>query len=51
VSCRGRGTAAQEVGRPAFALTFPPTPPAPDMAKLTAIAAKYRIEILGPLPD
>jgi hypothetical protein len=39
------------VSRPAPALTLPPTPPAPDMAKLTAIAARYRIEILGPLPE
>lgn len=26
-------------------------PPAPDMAKLMAVAAKYQIEIHGPLPD
>lgn len=30
-------------------LTAPPTQP--DMAKLTAVAAKYKIDILGPLPD
>jgi len=28
-----------------------PTPAAPDFAKLTEIAAKYEIEILGPLPE
>jgi mannose-6-phosphate isomerase-like protein (cupin superfamily) len=26
-------------------------PPAPDMAKLMALAQKYQIDILGPLPD
>lgn len=30
-------------------LKSPPAPP--DMAKLTALAAKYQIDILGPLPD
>ena len=39
-----------EVGRPAEALTLP-VPSAPDMQKLMALAAKYRVEILGPLPD
>lgn len=28
-----------------------PTPTEPDIAKLTALAAKYKIDILGPLPD
>ena len=28
-----------------------PTPAPPDMAKLMAVAAKYRVDILGPLPD
>ena len=39
-----------EMGQPASSLTLP-TPSAPDMDKMTALAAKYRIEILGPLPD
>ena len=39
-----------EGGEPAPTLTLP-TPSAPDMDKLIALAAKYRIEILGPLPD
>ena len=30
-------------------LTAPPAPP--DMAKLMALAAKYKIDILGPLPE
>jgi hypothetical protein len=38
-----------EAGEPAKELTIPPTEP-PDMDKLMAIAAKYDIEILGPLP-
>src|SRR5215203_2800865 len=38
-----------EVGEPAKELTIPPAEP-PDMEKLMAIAAKYDIEILGPLP-
>ena len=38
-----------EVGEPAKELTIPPAEP-PDMDKLMAIAAKYDIEILGPLP-
>ena len=28
-----------------------PPPPPPDMAKLMAVAAKYQIDILGPLPE
>jgi len=28
-----------------------PAPAAPDMAKLTAAAAKYQVDILGPLPE
>jgi hypothetical protein len=28
-----------------------PVPSPPDMDKLIALAAKYRIEILGPLPE
>jgi hypothetical protein len=28
-----------------------PTPAPPDMAKLVALAAKYSIDILGPLPE
>jgi quercetin dioxygenase-like cupin family protein len=38
-----------EAGEPAKELTIPPATP-PDMDKLMAIAAKYAIEILGPLP-
>ena len=38
-----------EVGEPAEELTIPPAEP-PDMERLMAIAAKYDIEILGPLP-
>jgi quercetin dioxygenase-like cupin family protein len=38
-----------EAGEPAKELTKPPAEP-PDMDKLMAIAAKYAIEILGPLP-
>jgi hypothetical protein len=33
-------------------LTEPALPPAPpDLAKLTALAAIYKIDILGPLPE
>ena len=39
-----------EAGRPASTLTLP-EPSLPDMEKLAAIAAKYQIEILGPLPE
>ena len=38
-----------EVGKPAKDLSIPPEEP-PDMERLMAIAAKYDIEILGPLP-
>jgi hypothetical protein len=37
------------VGEPAKVLTIPPAEP-PDMERLMTIAAKYDIEILGPLP-
>lgn len=37
-----------EMGEPASALRLP-EPSAPGMEKLVALAAKYRIEILGPL--
>jgi quercetin dioxygenase-like cupin family protein len=39
-----------EVGEPAKELALPPAEP-PDMERLMAIAAKYDIEILGPLPS
>jgi len=38
-----------EMGQPASTLTLPP-PSEPDMEKLIPLAAKYGIEILGPLP-
>ena len=38
-----------EVGEPAKELSMPTAEP-PDMDKLMAIAAKYDIDILGPLP-
>ena len=38
-----------EVGEPAEELTIPPAEP-PDMERLMAIAARYDIDILGPLP-
>jgi quercetin dioxygenase-like cupin family protein len=38
-----------DVGEPARELSIPPAEP-PDMERLMAIAAKYDIEILGPLP-
>jgi quercetin dioxygenase-like cupin family protein len=38
-----------EMSEPAMDLTLPP--PAPDMTKLMALAAKYKIDILGPLPE
>ena len=38
-----------EVGEPAEELVLPPAEP-PDMERLMEIAAKYGIEILGPLP-
>ena len=39
-----------EMGEPASHLVLP-EPSAPDMQKLGALAAKYRMEILGPLPE
>jgi quercetin dioxygenase-like cupin family protein len=39
-----------EMSEPAKDLTHPPAGP-PDMEKLMALAAKYRIDILGPLPE
>jgi quercetin dioxygenase-like cupin family protein len=39
-----------EVGEPAKELALPPAEP-PDMERLMAIATKYDIEILGPLPS
>ena len=38
-----------EVGEPAKELSIPPAEP-PDIERLMAIAAKYDIDILGPLP-
>ena len=38
-----------EVGEPAEELVLPPAEP-PDVERLMAIAARYDIEILGPLP-
>ena len=38
-----------EAGEPAAAPTLPP-PREPDFEKLTRLAARYGIEILGPLP-
>jgi len=37
------------MSEPAKELFLPPPAP-PDMTKLITLAAKYRIEILGPLP-
>jgi quercetin dioxygenase-like cupin family protein len=39
-----------EAGEPARELVLP-VPSAPDMGKLVPLAAKYSIEILGPLPE
>jgi quercetin dioxygenase-like cupin family protein len=39
-----------EAGEPAAELRLP-EPSRPDLQKLVAVAAKYRIEILGPLPQ
>ncbi len=39
-----------EAGQPAQAWTLP-EPSVPDVARLTEIAARYGIDILGPLPD
>jgi quercetin dioxygenase-like cupin family protein len=41
---------ATEMGEPASELRLP-EPSAPNMEKLAALAAKYRLEILGPLPE
>lgn len=40
----------KEAGRPAPSLTTPPQV-APDVAALMAVAAKYDLDILGPLPE
>ncbi len=39
-----------EMAKPAEQRTLP-APTAPDIERLTLLCAKYRIEILGPLPD
>jgi quercetin dioxygenase-like cupin family protein len=39
-----------EMGEPASELRLPEPSP-PDMQRLSALASKYRIEILGPLPE
>lgn len=39
-----------EMSEPAKELTLPPAGP-PDMEKLMKLAAKYGIDILGPLPE
>ncbi|CAA9529643.1 MAG: hypothetical protein AVDCRST_MAG73-813 [uncultured Thermomicrobiales bacterium] len=39
-----------ELGEPVADWSSPPSAP-PDMATLMAVAAKYRVDILGPLPD
>jgi quercetin dioxygenase-like cupin family protein len=39
-----------EMSEPAADSTTPPTSP-PDMGRLMSLAAKYQIEILGPLPE
>lgn len=39
-----------EMSEPATGLILPPPAP-PDMAKLMVLAAKYKIDILGPLPE
>jgi quercetin dioxygenase-like cupin family protein len=41
---------AREMGTPAPRRELPPAAP-PDMPRLMALADKYRIEILGPLPE
>ena len=41
---------AEEAGRPAERLETPPQE-APDVAALTEVAAKYDLDILGPLPE
>ncbi len=40
----------QEMATPATSLTLP-TPTQPDVEKLTCLCAKYKIDILGPLPE
>jgi len=40
----------REASEPASDLNVPPSAP-PDMEKLIAVAAEYKIEILGPLPE
>ncbi len=40
----------RDAGEPATSLVLP-EPKEPDFAKLTALAAKYKIDILGPLPE
>jgi quercetin dioxygenase-like cupin family protein len=39
-----------EAGQPARELALPPAEP-PDLQRLVAVAAKYHIDILGPLPE
>lgn len=39
-----------EMSQPATELALPPAEP-PDMEKLVSLAAKYNLEILGPLPE
>ncbi len=39
-----------EMGEPAMEPTLPQPVP-PDMERLTALAVKYKIDILGPLPE
>ena len=39
-----------EMSEPASTAALPPPRP-PDMQKLITVAAKYKIEILGPLPE
>jgi hypothetical protein len=39
-----------EMSEPATTAALPPPSP-PDMQKLMTVAAKYKIEILGPLPQ
>jgi quercetin dioxygenase-like cupin family protein len=39
-----------DMGEPATVVTTPPSAP-PDMDKLMQLAAKYQIDILGPLPE
>jgi len=39
-----------EMAEPAKERVMPP-PTAPDIEKLTGLCAKYKIDILGPLPE